>query len=46
VGERIGPQRGNPSVVDVAEAIQRLERLGAGAVVDPRAREPLVDLLP
>jgi hypothetical protein len=44
--ERLGPRRGEPQVVQVADALERVERVGPCVLVDAGLRKPVVDLAP
>jgi hypothetical protein len=44
LGERRRPRGREAAVVDVADALERLERVGTCRLFDPRLGEPLVDL--
>jgi hypothetical protein len=46
IGEGCRPRRREAVVVDVADALERLERIGTRRFFDPRLGEPLVDLPP
>jgi hypothetical protein len=45
-GERVGAGRRVPGVVHVADALERVERVGPFVVFDSRALEAIVDLAP
>jgi hypothetical protein len=45
-GERLGPRPGEALVVDVADALERVERLGPRLLRDACFRETRVDLPP
>ena len=46
LGERLRTGAGEPLVVDVADALEGVERVGSPVFVDPRAREAILDLAP
>src|SRR5437899_3424219 len=46
VRQGLRPGAGEPRVIDVPDALERVERVGPQGLVDTGAREPLLDLSP